>query len=329
MNPLKCQALETYQKPPTKKLSLPLDFPVVPNPTYEDSNVSKIVCTARNASIPSEFKINNDFPSPDWKTIPSWSGSHALLSKADVKLKVVGYLPVFPYPITKHESVYSLLINLNSIAISLEQDVLPFVCDEGVYQYVVDIYLDKLELFVNLFPMLGGFHMAKAGCRCAGKYLRGLGIEDAMIEPAVFGPKTSEAVLDGSHYYRSLLGLMMIEDSGKRLKWEAFWKTHDPDNYKGEIETLSNLQQNLSDMNPAKSKACLDDIQKKRTLTRLLNDFDAFSEECTHKSEMCLYWENFFKIMETIKNLVKSEREGDFLLYEKTVGRDVPPFYWR
>ena len=65
--------------------------------------------------------------------------SHALLSKADVKLKVVGYLPVFPYPITKHESVYSLLINLNSIAISLEQDVLPFVCDEGVYQYVVDI----------------------------------------------------------------------------------------------------------------------------------------------------------------------------------------------
>ena len=124
MNPLKCQALETYQKPPTKKLSLPLDFPVVPNPTYEDSNVSKIVCTARNASIPSEFKINNDFPSPDWKTIPSWSGSHALLPKADVKLKVVGYLPVFPYPITKHESVYSLLINLNSIAISLEQDVL-------------------------------------------------------------------------------------------------------------------------------------------------------------------------------------------------------------
>ena len=168
--------------------------------------------------------------------------------------------------------------------------------------------------------------MAKAGCRCAGKYLRGLGIEDAMIEPAVFGPKTSEAVLDGSHYYRSLLGLMMIEDSGKRLKWEAFWKTHDPDNYKGEIETLSNLQQNLSDMNPAKSKACLDDIQKKRTLTRLLNDFDAFSEECTHKSEMCLYWENFFKIMETIKNLVKSEREGDFLLYEKTVGEMCPLF---
>ena len=82
----------------------------------------------------------------------------------------------FPCPITRHESVYSFLINLNSIAVSLEQDVLPFVCHEGVYQYVVNIYIDEPDIFVNLFPLLGGFHMAKAGLRCAGTYLQGSGI---------------------------------------------------------------------------------------------------------------------------------------------------------
>ena len=141
-----------------------------------------------------------------------------------------------------------------------------------------------------------------------------------------YWPKTSGAVLDGSHYYRSHLDLMMIEGSGKRLKCEAFCNMHDPDNYKDEITTLSDLQQSLSDMDPKKSKACLDDIQKKMTLNRLLDDFEKFSKECAQRSEMCLYWENYFKIIETVKNLVKSEREGDFLLYEKTVGEMCPIF---
>ena len=33
-----------------------------------------------------------------------------------------------------------------------------------------------------------------------------------------------------------------------------------------------------------------------------------------------------FKIIETIKNLIKSEREGDFLLYMKPVGDLLPIF---
>ena len=106
---LKCQTLETYWKPVTKKLPLPLDFPVVPNPMYEDSTLSKIVCTARNASIPPEYKITQF---PHWSTIPSWLGSHALLSKADVKLKVVGYLPVFPIYLSVHHTVMNSLFRL-------------------------------------------------------------------------------------------------------------------------------------------------------------------------------------------------------------------------
>ena len=218
VNPLRCQVLEAYRKPSSKQVPLPSDFPFKSNPIYEDSDVSRIVSAARNSSIPDEYLKNNKLSWPNWTTIPSWSGSHALLSKSNLQLKVVGYLPVLPYPITKHETVYTLLVNLDNIAQSLDQDILPFVSDEGVYQYVVDIYLDNPGMFKRLFPMLGGFHMAKAACRCAGKYLRGSGIEDALIEPAVFGPAICESVLNGSHYYRSLLGLLMIEDSVKRLK---------------------------------------------------------------------------------------------------------------
>ncbi len=43
--------------------------------------------------------------------------------------------------------------------------------------------------FDDLFPMLGMFHFVKVLLRCAGRYLSGSGMSDALIESEVFGPK--------------------------------------------------------------------------------------------------------------------------------------------
>ena len=42
--------------------------------------------------------------------------------------------------------------------------------------------------------------MTKSALKCAGKYIRGSGAEDAFIETQIFGPKTLESVLNGGHY---------------------------------------------------------------------------------------------------------------------------------
>ena len=39
--------------------------------------------------------------------------------------------------------------------------------------------------------MLGMFHYAKVFLRCAGRYLSGSGVEDALIESEVFGKKVA------------------------------------------------------------------------------------------------------------------------------------------
>ena len=71
-----------------------------------------------------------------------------------------------PHPITKIETVYTCLRNFKYIAYQLSWQTLPVVCDEGVYQYVIKIYLDRPEFFDNIFPMLGSFHMTKAAQMC-------------------------------------------------------------------------------------------------------------------------------------------------------------------
>ena len=120
------------------------------------------------------------------ENMPTWNGINALISKENLTEKVVGFLPIIPHPITHHDTVYTLLRNLSSMCNSLQQDELPFFCDEGVYQYVVDIFLCNPEVFSNIVPLLGTFHMCKAALRCFGKYPRGSGMED------MFRPRTNQ-----------------------------------------------------------------------------------------------------------------------------------------
>ena len=47
--------------------------------------------------------------------------------------KVVGFLPVLPYPVTEYATVYTALKNFQSILSQLDQTHLPVTCDEGVY----------------------------------------------------------------------------------------------------------------------------------------------------------------------------------------------------
>ena len=81
--------------------------------------------------------------------------------------------------------------------------------NEGVYQYhlVTKIYLDRPELFDDLFSMLGIFHTAKTARKYAGKFIiiRGSGVADTFIKCGLFGPKSVETVMNGSHYYRGHL----------------------------------------------------------------------------------------------------------------------------
>ena len=101
----------------------------------------------------------------------------------------VGFGPIVPSPITERSTVRHLMVNLQSIRRQMGQDVLPFACDEAVLCIVIDIIMSEPGVFDDLFPMIGMFHAEKVLLRCAGKYLAGCGMDSAMIESYVFGPK--------------------------------------------------------------------------------------------------------------------------------------------
>ena len=74
--------------------------------------------------------------------------------------------------------------------------------------------------------MLGGFHMAKCVQRCIGKYIKGTGLEDALVEIGVFGVKVMESIIGGTDYVRLLRGVQILSSVIELAKWKAFWKLH-------------------------------------------------------------------------------------------------------
>ena len=73
----------------------------------------------------------------------------------------------------------------------LNQTALPIFCDEGLFRIVFNIVLSNPKEFDKLIPMLGSFHTAKVVEHCIGKYLRGSGVEGALVEIGVFWFKSS------------------------------------------------------------------------------------------------------------------------------------------
>ena len=45
-----------------------------------------------------------------------------------------------------------------------------------------------------------------------------------MIECEVFGKLSLNSVLEGTHYVRSMKGILLISDMLNSLAWESFWQ---------------------------------------------------------------------------------------------------------
>ena len=90
----------------------------------------------------------------------------------------------------------------------LKQKTFPVFCDEGVLRIVLDIFMNNLDGFKDLLPMLRRFYMAKAVLHAIIKYVKGSGL-DILKHTKFYGLKTLESVIAGTRYVWSLRGFQI------------------------------------------------------------------------------------------------------------------------
>ena len=316
LSKLSCQEITLYYS--SKSLIIPESFKVdtelfssPSNREHHDTIEFIISC------IKSGFLINDC-------DVPTWAGIQSLHSTSEVPVMQVGFLPFIPNPVTEHSTVYTAMRNFVKVADQLQQKSLPVFCDEGVFLIVVDVYLQRPDEFRSLVPFLGGFHMAKCVQHCIGKYVRGSGLEDSLLETSIFGVKIVEQFLNGTHYVRSLRGIVILAEAIETIKWRAFWQVNKKEQFASIIDSLTGLMEGLSNKDEKISKEKY--LHCAGGITELFYSFNDFIENCNKTSDMCRYWDGIVKLTKILKNLIASDRDGDWEGHLQAV-QDLLPIF--
>ena len=193
-----------------------------------------------------------------------------------------------------------------------------------MFHIVFEIVLSNPKEFDKPIPMLGSFHTAKVVEHCIGKYLRGSGVEDALVETGVFGVKAVEPMMNGLHYIRSLGRIITLADALNTLKWEGFWKTNDGADFGDILSVADRLKIAFKEKESSRAKEYYDQLL--RHITDLNERFENFSSSCKNMSEVCRYWEGFLEIVSILKALIAADREGDWQAHLQAMQNLLPVF---
>ena len=236
----------------------------------------------------------------------------------------VAFLPFLPHPVTDIATGYTTMLNYVKLFNQLEQKTLPLFCNEGVFRLVLNIYLKRPQQFKNLVPMLGGFHMAKCVQRSIGKYIKGTGLEDALVETGVFGVKVMESIIEGKDYVRSLRGVQILSSAIELAKWKAFWKLHDKKDFEDSIQAVKEFANFLDKKDQNNCIKMYKDLKEKTK--PLTYQFNSFSKACTERSEVCKYCDVVIDLTLMLHNLIAADREGDWEGHLQAVQDLLPVF---
>jgi len=153
--------------------------------------------------------------------------------------------------------------------------------------------------------------------------VRGGGAENIWIENSAFGINVVESVLAGSNYIRSFKGMMMLSDTMNRLRWCEFFKENEVLKYKAELKLLTDIKRAVANKKRQESRMimhnCVDTDD-------VFHDFDQFITQRKETSETFAYWDKFNELVSLLTDLIRADRECNWMLHVSTVQAILPLF---
>lgn len=252
--------------------------------------------------------------------MPSWSASNSVWTEETIPVKILAFLPVLPFPVTKYATVYSAMKNFVSLGSQLVQGEIPMYCDEGVYCIVKEIQLMRPEEFRTIVPIMGTFHLVKIVLKCIGKILDGSGADTTWLQADVFGPSVVQnSVLNGGHYARSLEGMQLLAHAFRRLLYKEFFAAKGVEPYAAELATLAKLKSSVASKDVNNSQKYMEEFTG--TCSKLVEDLDSFIKVRSAESENFKFWCQFLQMMDVVHDLLRADREGLWQLHLDSVQR--------
>ena len=159
--------------------------------------------------------------------------------------------------------------------------------------------------------------MSKVFLSCIGKYLSGSGAEEIWVEYGVFGVNVTNSVIKGTNFVRSLKGMLLLGELLLRLRTLHFDETQGVKVFNENQEILRSLEKALLLKNRFEAQNLLEEFTQTGQL--LMTDYRRFVNTLLERSETFCYWDNVIELIEQLKNLIRADRKGNWLLHMHTV----------
>lgn len=148
--------------------------------------------------------------------------------------------------------------------------------------------------------LLGNFHQTKVIQACIGKYLRGSGIENILIETQTFGPGVVEQVLNGADYARCVKGFGLIGEALMRSQLEIFFEKENMDKYKDDFGLMTLLQETFAERNFEEARKVSNYF--KTQSEDLICDFQEFIDRSCPESQLFHYWNSVILLIRLMRD---------------------------
>ena len=114
-------------------------------------------------------------------------------------------------------------------------------------------------------------------------------------------------MLYGTHYTRSLKGLMLLCECFERLQWAEFLTIKGVREYMKELSLIQLMKSSVAEKNREESRAHLEAFMS--TSSGLIDDFNAFRSERCEVLETFAFWDRFVKMVSILRDLVRADHE--------------------
>ena len=210
--------------------------------------------------------------------------------------------------------MHTMMHTHKSIVNQLTQLSMPLYLHEKVYAIAKEIQLLRPEEFKCLFLCLGTFHTMKTLMNCIGKSLSGSGVDTLWQTTGHHGATVIEkSILSGGHYNRAVEAYTELYEAILRLQYKEFFKENGVLTYHKELEALRTLKELTKHGKTSQCKEVLDYLPI--SLQKLMKDFVDFKERKSKESENFKFWDQFTYRHSIVLNLLRADREGNWLLH--------------
>jgi len=156
---------------------------------------------------------------------PLWAGYNSCLVEETLPVSRVGTPPLLPHPIHEWSTLYTILMQAQSISAKVvgagRKTVISL--DLGLYLPAKKLQMSRNDLN-NLILRPGELHVVMAMLRTIGAYIDNSGIDMCWTEADLYGPSTVKQIIEGNHVKRGERAHLLTLQSLFKLYYEAFEK---------------------------------------------------------------------------------------------------------